>query len=596
MLIANTDIEAKQLIELYDADPGRVEVVHPGVDLDVFRPVPKAPGPRRRWGCPPTPTSCSSPAGSSRSRRPTCCCARWPSCSSASRAAAPGSWSRSSAARPAPGSTSRRRWPTWRPSSASPTSSGSCRPVSQDELAQWYAAATAGRRAVVQRVLRAGRRRGAGDRDPGRRRRGRRPDHRGPRRPQRPAGRRARPDDWADALRRVLGDDELRARLEAGALAQAAAVLVGRHRRGDARGLRARPLAPRLSEPQCDRPGGARSAPTSRPTSSSTTSRSPASSRSPCPARRSCRPRSGSTSAPTPSVCTPSSAAVPTRTTSASTSGCSSATCRLYGVAFAVDRLGDIYLDGRLPLSVVEDADELDRLLGAVLTTADESFNTILELGFASSIRKEWEWRTAARRVDPQPRGVPRLARGRRGELRTAARTSTNATSAGSACTNRIRRLTVTAPYAPATMTQARKNSFTSVVVVDQPPDQPGGQEAVVEALVGGERLALRRERGVEAERLVPGRGVPEEHLEHQEVEVQGGDQADQDVRDDAHRVSMAGLGRGCRRRPIGLRCAACGGRPPHRPARARRRRTPSSGGVSPRKSQPITIVIGGTR
>lgn len=39
MLIANTDIEAKQLIELYDADPGRVEVVHPGVDLEVFRPV-----------------------------------------------------------------------------------------------------------------------------------------------------------------------------------------------------------------------------------------------------------------------------------------------------------------------------------------------------------------------------------------------------------------------------------------------------------------------------------------------------------------------------------------------------------------------------
>jgi len=38
MLIANTDIEAKQLVELYGADPGRVEVVHPGVDLDVFRP------------------------------------------------------------------------------------------------------------------------------------------------------------------------------------------------------------------------------------------------------------------------------------------------------------------------------------------------------------------------------------------------------------------------------------------------------------------------------------------------------------------------------------------------------------------------------
>src|SRR6476619_4254879 len=49
MLIANTDIEAKQLLELYDADPGRVEVVHPGVDLDVFRPSGTA---RRRLGLP----------------------------------------------------------------------------------------------------------------------------------------------------------------------------------------------------------------------------------------------------------------------------------------------------------------------------------------------------------------------------------------------------------------------------------------------------------------------------------------------------------------------------------------------------------------
>ena len=42
VLVANTDIEAKQLINLYDADPGRVEVVHPGVDLEVFRPAPRA--------------------------------------------------------------------------------------------------------------------------------------------------------------------------------------------------------------------------------------------------------------------------------------------------------------------------------------------------------------------------------------------------------------------------------------------------------------------------------------------------------------------------------------------------------------------------
>ncbi|WP_300404093.1 YbjN domain-containing protein [Nocardioides sp.] len=65
---------------------------------------------------------------------------------------------------------------------------------------------------------------------------------------------------------------------------------------------------------------------------------------------------------------------------------------KLYAVAFALDRLGDIYLDARLPLSSIND-EELDRLLGSVLSVADESFNTILELGFASSIRKEWEWR-----------------------------------------------------------------------------------------------------------------------------------------------------------------------------------------------------------
>jgi len=36
MLVANTDDEAKQLIDLYEAEPGRVEVVHPGVDLTTF--------------------------------------------------------------------------------------------------------------------------------------------------------------------------------------------------------------------------------------------------------------------------------------------------------------------------------------------------------------------------------------------------------------------------------------------------------------------------------------------------------------------------------------------------------------------------------
>lgn len=65
---------------------------------------------------------------------------------------------------------------------------------------------------------------------------------------------------------------------------------------------------------------------------------------------------------------------------------------RLYVVAFAVDRLGDIYLSGRLPLDAVT-PEEVDRLLGATLEAADSSFNTLLELGFSSAIRKEWAWR-----------------------------------------------------------------------------------------------------------------------------------------------------------------------------------------------------------
>jgi hypothetical protein len=66
----------------------------------------------------------------------------------------------------------------------------------------------------------------------------------------------------------------------------------------------------------------------------------------------------------------------------------------MYGVAFAVDGLGDVYLVGRLPLSAIT-ADEIDRLLGCVLTYSDGSFDRALELGFADAIRREWAWRTS---------------------------------------------------------------------------------------------------------------------------------------------------------------------------------------------------------
>ena len=65
---------------------------------------------------------------------------------------------------------------------------------------------------------------------------------------------------------------------------------------------------------------------------------------------------------------------------------------KLYGVSYAVDHLGDIYVTARLPLASVT-PDEVDRILGQVLEAADGAFNTLLELGFASAIRREYAWR-----------------------------------------------------------------------------------------------------------------------------------------------------------------------------------------------------------
>jgi len=67
---------------------------------------------------------------------------------------------------------------------------------------------------------------------------------------------------------------------------------------------------------------------------------------------------------------------------------------RMYGVAYSIDPVGDIYLVGRLGLHAVT-PDEIDRVLGSVLTYADEHFNTMLEIGFGSSIRREWDWRVS---------------------------------------------------------------------------------------------------------------------------------------------------------------------------------------------------------
>jgi putative sensory transduction regulator len=65
---------------------------------------------------------------------------------------------------------------------------------------------------------------------------------------------------------------------------------------------------------------------------------------------------------------------------------------RMYGVAWSIDDSGDVYLSGRVALASIS-AEEIDRLLGAVLEYADGSFNALLQLGFGSSIRREWAWR-----------------------------------------------------------------------------------------------------------------------------------------------------------------------------------------------------------
>ena len=65
---------------------------------------------------------------------------------------------------------------------------------------------------------------------------------------------------------------------------------------------------------------------------------------------------------------------------------------RMFGVHFALDPAGDVYLVGRLPLATITAA-EIDRLLGCVLSYSDETFDQALMIGFASSIRREYAWR-----------------------------------------------------------------------------------------------------------------------------------------------------------------------------------------------------------
>jgi len=65
---------------------------------------------------------------------------------------------------------------------------------------------------------------------------------------------------------------------------------------------------------------------------------------------------------------------------------------KMYAVSFTLDPIGDVYLVGKLPIHAIT-SEEIDRILGCVLTYSDENFDKALELGFKTSIQKEWDWR-----------------------------------------------------------------------------------------------------------------------------------------------------------------------------------------------------------
>jgi hypothetical protein len=67
---------------------------------------------------------------------------------------------------------------------------------------------------------------------------------------------------------------------------------------------------------------------------------------------------------------------------------------RLPGLAYAIDRSGDVYVTGRVPLQGVSAA-YLDQIFGVVLEAADGAFNELLAMGFLESMKKEWAWRSS---------------------------------------------------------------------------------------------------------------------------------------------------------------------------------------------------------
>ena len=77
--------------------------------------------------------------------------------------------------------------------------------------------------------------------------------------------------------------------------------------------------------------------------------------------------------------------------------------------------------------------------------------------------------------------------------------------------------------------------------VGDEGPNEPGGQEAVVQALIGGKSPGRFGEFGRRTERAPSDRVRPQKHLEDQEINVEGRHHDHEHGRNQLHGVTLDG-------------------------------------------------------
>jgi hypothetical protein len=74
---------------------------------------------------------------------------------------------------------------------------------------------------------------------------------------------------------------------------------------------------------------------------------------------------------------------------------------RAPGVWFALDDDDDIHLVAQVPLDALDEP-MLDRVLGAVLVVADESFNSAIQAGFATYLANDMAWRAKQQKASSE--------------------------------------------------------------------------------------------------------------------------------------------------------------------------------------------------